>query len=450
MFFICLFFTPVYSTLMDIASLYELFRKNSTISTDTRSIIPDSIFFALPGAHFDGNKFASDALEKGAAYAVVSDESLSGDQFIRVEDPLFTLQSLANYHRKHFNIPFIAITGSNGKTTTKELITSVLSGKYKVHATKGNYNNHIGVPLTLLQMSNDVEIAVIEMGANHPGEIKMLCEIAMPTHGLITNIGKAHLEGFASIEGVQQAKGELFQYLKDHNGYAFVNNDDHRLVELGESLIEKTTYSLNSNDGADVSLRYTPDESRNGFTLIDENGLIEIGSSMFGQYNAINMLAAFTVGLHFKVDSSWLKESLSNFVSGSNRSEVVTHAGCTVIKDAYNANPSSMELALRSFAHQYKDGWVVLGDMKELGDESEIAHQDIIDVVLNLGIQRVFLVGETFNKSYLKRHPGETQRLFSYPTIESLKEKWNWEDCNRKAILLKGSRSMRLEQLLQS
>jgi UDP-N-acetylmuramoyl-tripeptide--D-alanyl-D-alanine ligase len=434
---------------MDIPSLYSLFLQHPTISTDTRKIIPGSIFFALKGEHFDGNRFALQALHSGAAYAVVSDTTLAGHNLIHVEDTLSALQLLANHHRRQFKIPVLAITGSNGKTTTKELLTTVLSGKYKVHATSGNLNNHIGVPLTLLGMSLSVEIVVCEMGANHPGEIAALCRIAEPTHGLITNIGKAHLEGFGSIEGVKKAKGELFEYLSEHHCPGFVNTDDPRLRELGTMLQEKITYGFNADANPQFLFTYVDTPGVTGFTMKDTRSLLSFQSAMFGQYNASNMLAAFAVGKYFNVEQPIIIEKLSRFVPGANRSEIISFQECTIVKDAYNANPSSMELAVKAFANQYPQGWVVLGDMKEVGDESIPAHRMIIDLLATTTFERIHLVGNAFAQAY-KMAGYKDPRFVNVDSIQSLREAWTWNDCRGKAVLLKGSRSMQLEHLLAS
>lgn len=430
---------------MTAEQLYQIFIQHPVVCTDTRAIEPGCIFFALSGANFDGNKFAQDALDAGAAYAVISDPVLKGDTFLYTEDTLLLLQQLALTHRDTFQIPVVALTGSNGKTTTKELITTVLSQQYRVHSTVGNLNNHIGVPLTILRMKPDVEIAVIEMGANHIGEIAALCEIAKPTHGLITNIGKAHLEGFGSIEGVQKAKGELFEYLKEHDGIAFVNADDDRVDHNAQTIEQKVSYSIHPDRKGDVSFYFKPSPDQNGFTIVREN--IEIRSSMFGAYNAINMVAAFTVGEHFSVDRSKMIDALSSFTSRANRSEVISYEGCTIIKDAYNANPSSMEMAVRSFAEQFPGGCVVLGDMKELGEESQTLHKHLIELILSLPLNRIVLVGKEFGSAY---HAMDTQRgnVMLADTIEEIRNTWDWSQCKDTAVLLKGSRSMHLETLL--
>ncbi len=434
---------------MDIPSLYQIFLSHPVVNTDTRQITPGSIFFALRGDHFDGNAFALQALEEGAAYAVVSDATLAGPGYILVEDTLATLQQLAAYHRSQLSIPVIGITGSNGKTTTKELLAAVLSKKYRIHATKGNLNNHIGVPLTLLQVKPDIEILICEMGANHVGEIKALCEIAQPTHGLITNIGKAHLEGFGSFEGVKKAKGELFEYLAAHDGTAFVNEDDPAVVENAACLPYGTIpYSLKENVGG-YHFSYQADQDHNGFYLRDEARGISIHSNLFGPYNAMNMLAAYTVGNVFRVGQFEMVDALENFISGSNRSEVIRVQDCTVVKDAYNANPSSMELALEAFAVRYPKGWVVLGDMKELGSTTSAAHQHIVALALSKQFEKIVFVGNAFQEALQHLASGDS-RILSADNIETIKLTWDWHPLKGKALLLKGSRSMHLEKLLEA
>jgi len=428
--------------------LYSIFLEHPLISTDTRNIQEGSIFFALRGDQFDGNAFANDALEKGASYAVVSDNTLKGPRFIQVDDVLQALQKLAHDHRSHFSIPIIGVTGSNGKTTTKELLSTVLSGKFNTHATQGNLNNHIGVPLTLLQLKKEHEILICEMGANHIGEIAALCEIAAPTHGLITNIGKAHLEGFGSVEGVKKAKGELFNYLRNSYGFAFVNADDPALVEISESLPQRLKYALKDDSTADIHFRYVAEKSQPGFVVEDRNSDFQIHSNLFGFYNASNILAAYTVGKHFGIDENLMAQRLSSFVSGANRSERVTWKDCVIIKDAYNANPSSMELALHAFAEQYPNGWIVLGDMKELGTDTAAAHHQIVSKALAEKFSRIFFVGEAFRQAYSDINKNDP-RVDVVSHVEELKDRWNWNDCAGEQLLLKGSRSMHLERLLE-
>ena len=433
---------------MDLHSLYSIFQDHPVISTDTRKIIPGSIFFALKGEHFDGNTFAQQALHQGASMAVVSDRTLKDHRIITVDDTLTALQDLAAYHRKQLKIPVLGITGSNGKTTTKELITAVLAKRYNVHSTTGNLNNHIGVPLTILSAKKNTEIIICEMGANHIGEIAFLCTIAAPTHGIITNIGSAHLEGFGSLEGVRKAKGELFEFLQENEGLAFVNVDDPNLRVLGEKVTHKLTYGFDSAFNPQIHFNYKAKEGQQGFTLKDMHSDFEISSSMFGHYNATNMLAAFTVGSYFIVPMKDIGDSLSGFVSKANRSEIVNYNGCLIVKDAYNANPSSMELAIQAFATQYPYGWIVLGDMKELGDTSHAAHQQIIRQVNALPFSRIYLVGDAFLNAFELASLNDS-RITLADSIDTIKKSWSWKECKGQPILLKGSRSMHLELLLE-
>jgi UDP-N-acetylmuramoyl-tripeptide--D-alanyl-D-alanine ligase len=433
---------------MNINALYNLYKQHPVVCTDTRSILPDCLFFAFSGAHFDGNQFALEALAKGAAYAIVSDPAIHHDRVIHVNNTVDTLQSLARHHRHQFEIPFLAITGTNGKTTTKELVSRVLSTQYIVHSTSGNFNNHIGVPLTLLNMQTDTQIAVIEMGANHIGEIDMLCRIAEPTHGLITNIGYAHLEGFGSFEGVIRAKSELFQYVDAHHGMAFINADDPSLNKFIGRLNQFQSYGLKDDSHADVHFKFEPSPTGSGFTIIDRKSDFQITSSLFGPYNASNCLAALCVGRHFKVPPELIRDAISTFSSKSNRSEIVRFNNCTIVKDAYNANPSSMELAIKAFSEQYPEGWLIIGDMKELGPESPRLHQRILDQIQLCNFPEVYFVGEEFIKAgKLLR---QNHRFHFFPTIEDVKQQWNWEECKGKAVLMKGSRSLHLERLLET
>ncbi len=433
---------------MDIHALYDLYLRHPVICTDTRRITTGCLFFALNGDNFDGNHFAQEALDRGAVKAIVSDSSLSGPDFIYTDNTLETLQALARHHRRQLKVPVLAITGSNGKTTTKELITAVLSTAFRTQSTAGNLNNHIGVPLTLLSIQPDVEIVVCEMGANHAGEIKLLCEIAEPSHGIITNIGNAHLEGFGSLDGVQRAKGELFDFLHQHNGFAFINIDDPRVRALGQALKHKTTFSLEASDHPDIHLIYIQEKDA-GFALQNESGTVSIQTRMFGRYNAANMLAAYAIGLHFGVPQSKIETALAGFVSKGNRSEEVTHQNCHFVMDAYNANPSSMRLALQAFAEKHPHGWVVLGDMMELGHESQVHHAEIISLLGTLDFENVLLVGTHFS-SALSTHALQDQRFRPYLKTEDLLAEWTWEACKGKTVFVKGSRSMQLERILKT
>jgi UDP-N-acetylmuramoyl-tripeptide--D-alanyl-D-alanine ligase len=430
---------------MSIEQLYSFFQHHPSISTDTRRIIPGSIFFALHGDHFDGNLFAQQALDAGASLSVVSDPSLAGDQFFYVPDTLAALQALAKHHRKQLTIPVIGITGTNGKTTTKELITRVLATRYKVHATQGNLNNHIGVPLTILSTPINAEILVCEMGANHIGEIAQLCTIANPTLGLITNIGKAHLEGFGSFDGVKKAKGELYQHVAEHGGLLFVNIDDASLAAWIPMLEHKITYGLRDEHQPDIHFSFFSGGTEQGFAIQDRRSDYTIHSSMFGQYNASNILAAYTVATYFEVPKAQIAEAIAAYIPGNNRSQVLTHRDCTIIKDAYNANPSSMELAIQAFNNQFPGGILVLGDMKELGDSSQQAHAHIIALAKETNASLIYLVGPEFAKALAGN---DSNRVYWYPQIDALREDWEWSECIGKTILIKGSRSMRLEELL--
>ena len=423
----------------DIKEIYNLFITTNGISTDTRKDVKNTIFFALSGENFDGNKFAEVALEKGAAYAVIDNpEYKKDDRYILVENVLETLQKLANYHRKQFTIPFMGITGTNGKTTTKELVSAVLKSKYNIISTEGNLNNHIGVPLTVLKVKRDTEITVIEMGANHPEEIAFLCEIAKPTHGIITNIGKAHLEGFGSFEGVKNTKKELYDYLKKNYGTAFVNRDDSLLMELSEG-IKRVLYCSNDCDlkGSVISnfpfLKVKIDTKQEAF---------EISTKLYGSYNLPNILAAVAVGKHFDVPDTKIKSAIENYVPSNNRSQITKTENNTIIQDAYNANPVSLTKAVESFySSGFENPCLILGDMFELGKYSLKEHQKIADIVKEKGFDCVYLVGKEFFR---------TKNLFTtFESTEQAAEFFENNPLKNKTILLKGSRGMHLETLLK-
>ena len=429
---------------MEIKELYEIYKAHPVVTTDSRNCPEGSIFFALKGETFDGNKFAMQALEKGCAYAVVDDPQLSPcfrgtseaeggnnsslltphSSLILVDNVLDTLQQLARYHREQLNIPFVGITGTNGKTTTKELVATVLSKKYRVHYTQGNFNNHIGVPLTLLSIKPDCEIAVIEMGANHPGEIKTLANIALPTCGLITNVGKAHLEGFGSLEGVINTKKELYDNIVERGGHLFVNAANPYLTniindfQLSTFNFQLSSYSSNPDVAADVNgklLRCAPyvefewnfnnsEYSKNlpyskGECPTGE-GVCQLSTHFVGAYNLDNMLAAITVGLHFGVDEKDICDAISNYVPANNRSQLTKTERNTLIVDAYNANPTSMMAAIDNFDIMEGENKVaILGDMLELGEQSEIEHQNIVRRLMESKIEKIILVGKEFEKA---------------------------------------------------
>ncbi|MCX6283800.1 MAG: UDP-N-acetylmuramoyl-tripeptide--D-alanyl-D-alanine ligase [Bacteroidetes bacterium] len=419
--------------------IYSIFLQHPQIVTDSRNLSPSCIFFALKGEHFNGNRFASEALEKGAAWVVVDEpESRINPQCILVQDVLKTLQDLACHHRRQFKIPVIAVTGTNGKTTTKELTSKVLEEKYNVVSTAGNLNNHIGVPLTLLRLDSDTRIAVIEMGANHPGEIDFLCSIALPDYGIITNIGKAHLEGFGGFQGVISTKTELYRFLAERNGKCFVNADDSLLMQHSKG-IERITYGF----GQAAWLRGSFEGSRDfiNVSIGDSNGTtFSIHSKLFGDYNAVNILASACIGRYFKIGDTEIKLAIESYEPSNNRSQVKSTGKNMLIMDAYNANPSSMEAALRYFASaDYNNKALILGDMLELGAESDALHIQILRLLEELSFTEVYLVGPVFTRVNTKREflcfdDSELARLwFSHQGLEG------------KTVLFKGSRGMKLE-----
>ncbi len=422
---------------MTISELYTLFQNQGKISTDTRDIAEGAIFFALKGDRFNGNLFAKQALEKGASYAVI-DESLYEDhpKIIVVEDVLATLQQLANFHRKALGIPIIALTGSNGKTTTKELISSVLSQKYRTVATHGNLNNHIGVPLTLLTMDKDTEIGVVEMGANHLKEIEALCNIAEPDFGVITNFGKAHLEGFGSVEGVIRGKSELYTYLKANQKLIFVNLDDLiQMKQLGEY---PKFYGFGKSKKTDCPVLFTSAAPE----VVIEVANTSINSNLIGSYNYTNIAIAIAIGSYFKVSLKSIKRGIETYVPANNRSQILYSNGHKIILDAYNANPSSMEAAIHNLsALDDANKLAILGDMFELGSEAEIEHQRIADLLEASGDIEGILVGENFSRV--------KSDLIRFKTFEDLEKAFLKTPLSgNRTILIKGSRGMKLERML--
>jgi UDP-N-acetylmuramoyl-tripeptide--D-alanyl-D-alanine ligase len=435
---------PQYSS---IETLYQAFLSaGSQVCTDTRKIVTGSIFFALKGDTFNGNLFGAKAVEQGCAYVVIDDENeVKGEEYLLVENVLDSLQQLANYHRRQFSIPFLAITGSNAKTTNKELIKVVLSKKYNTLATEGNLNNHIGVPLTLLKVSEQHEFAIIEMGANHQGEIAALCKIAEPDFGMITNIGKAHLEGFGGIEGVKKGKSEIYKYLKPKDGEVFINGDDNILHELAIDN-DKVTFGckkLYDVIGRDfsveetVSLKFT---TRYGEK--DWNKLPLINTQMHGKYNFVNCLAAACVGHYFKVDDELIKQALEEYVPNMNRSQIVKTARNTIMLDAYNANPNSMTAAIEDFfTINSSNKWLLLGDMFELGEFSTQEHEQIINLVKEKRFENVAFVGKEFLKE-------KSDDFLFFENTESCKQYFSENSISESTILIKGSRGMKMETLL--
>jgi UDP-N-acetylmuramoyl-tripeptide--D-alanyl-D-alanine ligase len=425
---------------MNIEEIYKIYQQFPSIETDTRKIKKDDIFFALKGPNFNGNHFAKQALEAGAAY-VVADELLDFDdkRIIQVTDVLRTLQLLAQHHREQFTIPFIAITGSNGKTTTKELLHEVLSTAFKTYTTKGNLNNHIGIPLTILKIKPDAEMAVIEMGANHLQEIAGYCEYAKPTHGLITNIGKAHLEGFGGEENVKKGKGELFEYLGLNNGTAFVNTDDKGVEEVSKQVNQVVFYGSKSEQAKGNIIKNDP------FIEVQINSAdaIVIQTKLVGAYNLPNVLAAFCVGKYFNIDEDKIKNAIENYVPSNSRSQLIEKNSNTIILDAYNANPGSMKAAIENFANMKGDKKILmLGSMMELGHESQKEHADIISLIDQHQWHTVVLVGNNFKQ--IKNR---------YINLENAELSADWlknEGITNAQILIKGSRSMQMEKVLEA
>lgn len=428
---------------MDISALYAIFKEHSDITTDTRNCPAGSIFFALKGETFNGNQFAQKALESGCSFAVVDEkEYATHPNILLVDNCLQTLQELANYHRRQFKIPVLAITGSNGKTTTKELVMSVLSQTYNVIATQGNFNNHIGVPLTLLRIRKEHEIAVIEMGANHVGEIKRLAEIAEPNYGLITNIGHAHIEGFGSFENVIKAKSELYDFIKkSQDGKIFIDSSNPLLMELAEgmAIIE---YGLGNKENLFVT-----------GTVLSSNPFLElewcmasncqtVQTKIIGAYNLPNALAAITIGKYFGVKSDLISKAIREYEPTNNRSQLKETGKNMLIIDAYNANPTSMRAALENFSSlNVAEKVLILGDMKELGPDTDMEHQKIADLVATNGFDKAFFVGENFS------HVSTQFPL--YKTFDELKQYLSQHPIEGSYVLLKGSRGMQLEKCIE-
>lgn len=414
---------------MNIKDLYQKYLKNYLVATDTRNIKKNTLFFSLKGAHFNGNTFAQKAIGLGASYAIIDEKAYEiKGKTILVDNVLKTLQALANYHRKQLAIPIIGITGSNGKTTTKELLQAVLQTQFNTKATLGNLNNHIGVPLTILSFNNKTEIGIVEMGANHQKEIEFLCTICEPDLGYITNFGKAHLEGFGGIEGVIKGKSELYTYLKENNKISFVNANDAKQVQL--------TTNLNS-----ILLNNTVTTSAiQPFLAVKYKDQV-IHTHLAGAYNVDNLKAAISIGEYFTISQENIISGIKNYIPTNNRSQVIKKKNNTILMDAYNANPSSTIVALDNLnktTHQKKT--VILGDMFELGDYSTKEHQNIVDYCNTLKLDRCIFVGEAYNK---------TSAIEKYENFESLKNQIKKSSFKNCYILIKGSRGMSLERLLE-
>jgi UDP-N-acetylmuramoyl-tripeptide--D-alanyl-D-alanine ligase len=423
---------------MNIPSLHKEFLNCSGVSTDTRKIFENCIFFALKGENFNGNLFAQEALDKGAFKVIVDEEAFHKNtgETILVENVLVTLQQLARFHREFLGLPIISLTGSNGKTTSKELIDAVLSQKFKTVATHGNLNNHIGVPLTLLAMKKETQLGIVEMGANHLGEIKMLSEIAEPDYGYITNFGKAHLEGFGSLEGVVKGKTELYQFLKKHGRKIFVNSNDAKQLANSEG-IERITFGTPQSD-FDIKLI---DSTHH--LLIEFEGT-EIQSNLVGAYNFANLAAAIAIGAYFKVSKEKIKAGIEGYIPSNNRSQLISKGTNTILMDAYNANPTSMLAALQNFKQAKGENKIMfLGDMFELGKEAEIEHQNIVDYLVENQFGKVFLVGSNFFKTV-----NNSAHIYKFEAFEELKKELENNVPKNATILIKASRGMALERIL--
>lgn len=421
--------------------LYSLFKKSSGVSTDTRKIDNNLLFFCLKGANFNGNEFAKEALEKGALAVIIDEKEFFIDErTILVEDVLLALQNLANFHRKQFSIPIIGITGSNGKTTSKELIAAVLSTQLNVLFTSGNLNNHIGVPLTLLQLNDTHEIAVIEMGANKPGDIQELVEIAEPTHGIITNIGRAHLEGFGSLEGVINTKTEMYRFIDSAKGELFVNCSDETLMNKVPKDLHIHTYGENGEIFGNL-IRLSPFVEMTWSEKEFTSELIQ--TNLIGEYNFINFLAAISIGRNFEISRENCSKAIKEYIPTNNRSQVTKTEKNTLIVDCYNANPSSMQSAIKSFAAiDFHPKIFVLGDMREMGQDAEMVHKELVDLTIELRLSG-FFIGEEFLK--LKgTHP---QAIFLKST-DPLIEHFSQNKPDGLMILLKGSRGIALEKVI--
>ena len=425
-----------------IEQLYQHYLKSTGVSTDTRSVKDGNIWIALKGPNFDANKFADLALEKGAMVVVIDDPAFAKDErYFVVEDGLTALQQLGNHHRKQLDIPFIGITGSNGKTTTKELMRDVLAKKYKVHATKGNLNNHIGVPLTLLQIDETIEIAIIEMGASKVGDIAELCGIADPTHGLITNIGKAHLEGFGGVEGVIRGKSELYYHLILRDGAVFVNSQSEVLSNIAKRRMKSPFYYPAKGDYLHAELL----ESQPSLKLRTEEGS-EVTTHLTGAYNFENICAALCVGKYFEVDANLALDAVASYNPDNNRSQVLESGTNTILLDAYNANPSSMSASLKHFAgKEAKYKVAILGDMFELGEDAPKEHEAIGKLTAELDLDEVHLCGKLMAFGKLGN-----PKAHYWSDKEALKAYLQSHAINNSAIMIKGSRGMRLETLLES
>lgn len=423
---------------MDIKALYDLYKKSYKVVKDTREEVKNSIYFSLKGESFNGNKYALHALNNGANYAVIDEKEFQVDsRLILVDDALKCLQDLATYHRQQLNIPILALTGSNGKTTTKELINVVLQQKFNCYATKGNFNNHIGVPLTLLSMTPEHNFGVVEMGANHQHEIEELCNIALPDYGYITNFGRVHLEGFGSFEGVIKGKTEMYDHLRNHQKHVFINVEDAIQMEKSQGM-KRITFGSNDANYHVEFLHADP-----FVTIIFEGVMIK--SNLIGAYNFSNIATAVAIGKYFEVPTADIKKGIESFVPTNNRSQIIEKKTNKIILDAYNANPNSMDAAVNNLACLSDNNKIaILGDMFEIGSDSLMEHQKIADLVAGLTIDKAFLIGENFCKTSISNE--KIQQFKSFEAFKSYLEKQSFQ---QSAILIKASRGMALERVLE-
>ena len=425
---------------MNISKIYALFNQHSSVSIDTRSLKPKDIFFAIKGPNFDGNNFALEAIKKGASYVISDNSTISkkSDKIIYVDNAIKALQKLANYHRRKLNTKIIAITGSNGKTTSKELILNVLKSKYKTTATKGNLNNHLGVPLSLLEINENTDFGIIEMGANHINEISQLCKIAEPNFGYITNFGNAHLEGFGSIEGVIKGKSELYNYLINNKSLIFNNSENIKQNSLINNY--KNTYSFGINSESNCIINKS--DSENSLNVSYQNKIIK--STIYGDYNFENICIAIAIGEYFEVDFKNIKQGIESYLPDNNRSQISIKNNNTIILDAYNANPTSMSLALESFKKtNYKNKMIIVGDMFELGKDSNHYHQEIINRLEKINDCIIYIVGEYFCNT---KH---SDKIKSFSSTKELINNLSKTNVSNYSILIKGSRGMQLEKIIE-
>jgi len=434
--------------------LYQLYLQHPVISTDTRKIATGSLFFALKGDKFDANTFAQQAIEAGAAYAIIDNpEYKTGDTFFLVDDVLTALQQLAAHHRRQLNIPVIGLTGTNGKTTTKELINAVLSQRFKTLATQGNLNNHIGVPLTILSIDSSHEMAVIEMGANHQKEIELLCSIAQPTHGLITNVGKAHLEGFGGVEGVKKGKGELYDYLQKTGATAFINSDDTTLLKMQEDRELKNVvyYGKNTNPDNLVSGKLLNNSPFLTLTWNNRESVsYNIKTQLTGAYNLDNILAAICIGTYFEISADEINNGIESYLPKNNRSQIMHTATNTLICDFYNANPSSMFVAIENMDKMQADRKVlILGDMFEMGNEAAVEHTAVIEKAMNAQVDERIFIGKEFSSQQTEVQNTNLINTTFYITAEDAIVGLKTAPITNATILIKGSRGMALERLVE-